>query len=88
MTNDLLLTVFAAATIGAVAGLWHYNREYRRVTGDRSYAYLSPNRWRLIGLVLRPQRDSDLSKVRVAVLTLLAVWLVLAVAVLSVPLKP
>jgi surface polysaccharide O-acyltransferase-like enzyme len=86
-TNDTWFGALTVMTVITIAAVWYFNHEYRRVTGDRSYGYLSPNRWKLIALVLRSDVP-QLSRLRIVVLVLLAVWLVLALIAVSLPLQP
>lgn len=79
MTQTVQFVAFAL-TVWLLFEIYHFNHAYRRVTGDRSYTYLSPNRWRLIGLVLRRHPQPELARLQWRFGIAAALWLVSVVA--------
>jgi len=61
--------------------IYNFNRVYRRVTGDQSYRYLSPNRWRLLSLVLRRHSQSELARLQMRIAIVTVLWLISVFAV-------
>lgn len=83
--TGIALLIASALTILAVFLPLNFNRGYLRRTGDSSDSYLSPNRWRLLALVLRQHRQPELARLRVRVLVVLALWLVSVIVLLALP---
>jgi len=75
LPETVVISVALALTVLLLFEIYNFNHVYRRATGDHSYSYVSPNRWRLLSLVLRrhPQRELSRLQVRVAVVGVL--WL-------------
>ena len=85
MTETVVVGAALAFTVLLSFEIYHFNHAYRRSTGDHSYAYLSPNRWRLMSLFVKRHRQPELARLQTRVAVVAGLWLasVIAVAVLS-----
>ena len=81
MIETVVIGVASAFTVLLSLEIYHFNHAYRRATGDHSYAYLSPNSWRLVSLVLRRHRQPELARLQTRIAIVAVLWLLSVVAV-------
>lgn len=84
MIETVVLGVASGLTLLLSFEIYHFNHAYRRATGDRSYAYLSPNRWRLMSLLLQRHRDPELARLQVRAAIVAALWIGSVIALFAV----
>ncbi|HEX4747527.1 MAG TPA: hypothetical protein VFU99_11680 [Gaiellaceae bacterium] len=78
--SQTLQLVACGITLWMLFEIYNFNRVYRKVTGDRSYPYVSANRWRLLSLVLRPHPQRELARLQWRFRAAALLWLVSVIA--------
>jgi len=84
VTDIVVVGVALALTLlGSFEILW-FIHVYRRLTGDRSYSYLSMNQARILGLVLRRHKQPELGRLQVRIAIVVMLWLASVFALFSI----
>lgn len=76
--SGVTLWIASGLSIWLTYELYHFHYVYRRMTGDRSYPYLSSNQARVLSLLFRRHSIPEFRRLQLRFAIAFALWIALA----------